>query len=208
MFTESRAVVIIAPPYGGKDTQADMLEALDYKKISTSELANRNSNPAEQALMSVGNYFTDERACTLVGEELKVLHAVRNVAIVGFPRTATQAYFAINEFKNHGRLPFFIFLDVPDVMCLDRYDSRGPRTDEHGHVRDDDKRAVLVARLSKYRKSLIELNRVLYSECPEFCLPLSGTRKPDVIHKDILDAIDSRIHDHLSSGAKKVTCFA
>lgn len=199
--------VVIAPPYGGKDTQADLLVEKGYVKVSTSLLAQNSLLPGEAELMAQGKPFSDERAYNLLDSRMKELEDHDKVVVVGFPRSAVQAEMAVKCFKEQGRVPFFIFLDVPDFICMSRFNENGPRVTDSGVVRKDDEKVILVERLSIYRKNLVGINRVIHSVCPDSSISVSGSKKPEVIHNNILDNIDSKFRDYRDLGIKGVSCL-
>ncbi len=204
LFQEPQAVVLLAPPSGGKGTQARLLESQHgYARIEMSELLRRRLTKEEKETIDAGGLIEDGRVCELFAEEMKLLRHHKKIVADGFSRTDVQALQGIHFFREEGRVPLFIALNVPDVICEQRLLNRI----KEGSTRKDDNVEVLRRRLAIYRANLPEIRKVVVQNTEDAWIAVQGTSPVDVVNQSIMEHVDSRIRDYAASGAKTARCL-
>ena len=178
MITKGKHLVLMAPPGGGKGTQARILrDRLHVPHLSTGEMlrnAGRSGTPlglAAKALIDKGNFVPDDMICSLISERLDQPDCKDGFILDGFPRTLPQAK-ALDEllFEKGRRLDYVIEIQVPDDLIIQRVIGRFSCAkcgamyhdtlkvfgvcDECGHEhfirRQDDNWETVVSRLKTY----------------------------------------------------------
>ena len=128
MITKGKHLVLMAPPGGGKGTQARILrDRLHVPHLSTGEMlrnAGRSGTPlglAAKALIDKGNFVPDDMICSLISERLDQPDCKDGFILDGFPRTLPQAK-ALDEllFEKGRRLDYVIEIQGPDDLIIQR----------------------------------------------------------------------------------------
>ncbi len=128
MISNGKHLVLMAPPGGGKGTQARLLrDRLQIPHLSTGEML-RNAGRAgteiglkAKALIDKGSFVPDEMIISIISERLDEPDCREGFILDGFPRTLPQAK-ALDEllFEKGRRLDFVIEIQVPDDMIIQR----------------------------------------------------------------------------------------
>lgn len=128
MIAKGKHLVLMAPPGGGKGTQARILrDRLHVPHLSTGEMlrnAGRSGTPlglAAKALIDKGNFVPDDMIVSLISERLDCPDCRDGFILDGFPRTLPQAK-ALDEllFEKGRRLDYVIEIQVPDDLIIQR----------------------------------------------------------------------------------------
>lgn len=128
MISNGKHLVLMAPPGGGKGTQARLLrDRLHIPHLSTGEMlrnAGRAGTPLglqAKALIDKGNFVPDEMIVALISERLDEPDCKEGFILDGFPRTLPQAK-ALDEllFEKGRRLDHVIEIQVPDDLIIQR----------------------------------------------------------------------------------------
>ena len=128
MISNGKHLVLMAPPGGGKGTQARLLrDALQIPHLSTGEMlrnAGRAGTPIglqAKALIDKGNFVPDEMIISIISERLDEPDCKDGFILDGFPRTLPQAK-ALDEllFEKGRRLDHVIEIQVPDDLIIQR----------------------------------------------------------------------------------------
>lgn len=128
MISNGKHLVLMAPPGGGKGTQARLLrDRLHIPHLSTGEML-RNAGRAgteiglkAKALIDKGNFVPDEMIISIISERLDEPDCKEGFIMDGFPRTLPQAK-ALDEllFEKGRRLDHVVEIQVPDDMIIQR----------------------------------------------------------------------------------------
>lgn len=128
MIGKGKHLVLMAPPGGGKGTQARILrDRLEVPHLSTGEMlrnAGRSGTPlglAAKELIDKGKFVPDEMIVSLISERLDKPDCANGFILDGFPRTLPQAK-ALDEllFEKGRRLDNVIEIQVPDDLIIQR----------------------------------------------------------------------------------------
>ena len=166
MISNGKHLVLMAPPGGGKGTQARLLrDRLHIPHLSTGEML-RNAGRAgteiglkAKALIDKGNFVPDEMIISIISERLDEPDCKEGFILDGFPRTLPQAK-ALDEllFEKGRRLDHVIEIQVPDDMIIQRIIGRFSCADcgamcggSNFLRRQDDNWQTVVDRLKTYR---------------------------------------------------------
>ena len=137
MISNGKHLVLMAPPGGGKGTQARVLrDALHVPHLSTGEMlrnAGRAGTPLglqAKALIDKGNFVPDAMIVGLISERLDEPDCKDGFILDGFPRTLPQAK-ALDElmFEKGTRLDHVIEIQVPNDLIIQRIIGRFSCTD-------------------------------------------------------------------------------
>lgn len=161
---DGKAVFLIAPPGGGKGTQAVRLERENFHRVEMSAVL-KSRVPKTVGTIG-GSGLVDS---TTVIEALRD-HTVKipigeDLVIDGFPRTEAQARFAVTYFGE--RHVTFIIMEVSDEICearvANRYLEDMRRHLEEGGPppRSSDAPEIHRDRLKIYRREMVELEDYL-----------------------------------------------
>ncbi len=128
MISNGKHLVLMAPPGGGKGTQARLLrDRLNVPHLSTGEMlrnAGRAGTPLglqAKELIDKGNFVPDEMIIALISERLDEPDCKEGFILDGFPRTLPQAK-ALDEllFEKGRSLDHVIEIQVPDDLIIQR----------------------------------------------------------------------------------------
>ena len=128
MISNGKHLVLMAPPGGGKGTQARLLrDRLNVPHLSTGEMlrnAGRAGTPLglqAKELIDKGNFVPDELIIALISERLDEPDCKEGFILDGFPRTLPQAK-ALDEllFEKGRSLDYVIEIQVPDDLIIQR----------------------------------------------------------------------------------------
>lgn len=128
MISNGKHLVLMAPPGGGKGTQARLLrDRLNIPHLSTGEML-RNAGRAgteiglrAKALIDKGNFVPDEMIIAIISERLDEPDCKEGFILDGYPRTLPQAK-ALDEllFEKGRRLDHVVEIQVPDDIIIQR----------------------------------------------------------------------------------------
>jgi adenylate kinase len=205
-------ILLFGPPGCGKGTQgAVMTRQLGIPSISTGEIfraelkAGTPLGNAAKEIMASGGLVGDDIVNAMVKGRLAQADCKNGFLLDGYPRTIAQAQFLDGLLKELGYPePTIVYLEVPDAVLIARLTARRqcpkcgaiynllsqpPRVegicDLDGMVliqRDDDREAVIRARLAAYAESTGPL--IDFYARRDFHR-IDGNRKPEQVQLDV-----------------------
>ena len=206
-------LVFIGPPGGGKGTEIQLLQQMNYHKISTGGLL-RNEVSSGSILgksiekkMNSGNLIKDSIVSKLIDQELKKYN--NGLIFDGYPRNIKQAK-TLDKLlrKNDLKLDAVFHLDTPDSLIIRRitgryvckncgatYNKFGVQPKKSGicdlckgtefKIRADDKLDIVKKRLKDYHKEAEEL--LDYYDKQDLVYDIDGSSGDQMkTHKEIL----------------------
>lgn len=172
-------IIFVGMSGAGKGTQSEMLTRENgYAYLATGDMLRRFASPGQKARMLSGQLLSDEEMFVLVEEALKSQPDPNRVVLDGFPRTAAQAAWLIdNASSGHYTIEAVIHLAAkPDVVRV-RLQARG---------REDDTLDAINARLDWYESYTLPVIALFRSRgCP--VLSIDGNGASEDIHRDIME---------------------
>ena len=132
MISNGKHLVLMAPPGGGKGTQARLLrDRLHIPHLSTGEML-RNAGRAgteiglkAKALIDKGNFVPDEMIISIISERLDEPDCKEGFILDGFPRTVIQAEMLDKIAKKTGRdIDCVVLFDAPYDLLIQRLTAR------------------------------------------------------------------------------------
>ncbi|QIQ41485.1 MAG: adenylate kinase [Buchnera aphidicola (Aphis urticata)] len=214
-------IILLGAPGTGKGTQSKFISK-KYKipQISTGDILREHielKDKVGQKILNIlqnGELVSDDIVCNLVYKKINEKNCIKGFLLDGFPRTIKQAKYI----SNLGIKINFVFeFIVPDQLILQRISGRRihiqsgrtyhivfnpPKeegkddiTKEQLIVREDDKIESIKNRLKHYKKNNNELTKYYLEKSKLKTLKffqVDGTKKPDIIKKEIEILIESK----------------
>mmetsp|Transcript_55482 Transcript_55482/g.161164 ORF Transcript_55482/g.161164 Transcript_55482/m.161164 type:complete len:281 (+) Transcript_55482:35-877(+) len=204
-------VIIAGAPASGKGTQCEVIkEKFGVVHLSTGDMlraavsAGTEIGKLAKDFMDSGKLVPDDVIIGVVKDRLDASDCRDNGWLLdGFPRTQAQA----NALAEAGvSADCFLFLDVPDEVLVERVVGRrtDPVTGKIYHMkfsppddeevlkrlmqRSDDTEEKVKVRLEQFHAN-VDSVKDSYSD---IMVVIDGNRAPDVVSKDIIEAIESR----------------
>jgi len=129
---ESKRIILMGPPGGGKGTQAKVLEdQFGMVQLSTGDMlraavkAGTEVGKAAQKVMEAGELVSDEIMIGVISARIAEDDCKKGFILDGFPRTIPQAEALEVMFKDMNlNLDAVVEIQVPDEMIVDRITGR------------------------------------------------------------------------------------
>jgi len=189
-------LLMIAPPGGGKGTQArGLAEHFGIEHISSGDLLRQESRAGTQlgrrveGYMERGDLVPDDAIVDLLLDRVIAAAAAGGYILDGFPRTREQAEAAAKLARDLDiSLDAAINLEVPDEEVLRRLRERA---DLEG--RADDNESTIRHRLEVYRDTTMPM--LEYYDQRGVLINVDGARPPDEVTAAILAALPAATNE-------------
>lgn len=189
---DGRAVFLIAPPAGGKGTQAKALEATGFYRVEMSTVLKLHA-PRTAKTIGGSSLVDSTTVIEALKDHIEPIPQGQDLVIDGFPRTQAQARFAVSYFGH--RHVAFVLIEVDDETCEDRAagrlreDMRKYQEGCGGEPRTSDEPQIHRERLMIYRREMVELEDYLNHHVYDKIYRVSGDLPPKDISKIIRDVL-------------------
>jgi adenylate kinase len=151
------AVVILAPPFGGKSRISRELATnygffhLECGKLLDRTVKEREKFPPGVWVQMKNGQLVDDSLVIEVVDEYLPAKLPGKIIFDGFPRSTPQAEWLDNFFKRNQIIAYLVDLKVPDEVLFDRLETQPPdRTYDGEETRGDDNKNTLRSRLDRF----------------------------------------------------------
>lgn len=176
-------IIFMGVAGSGKSIQGRMLaDERGLPWLSTGEFLRMLIAGERRKQMLAGKLLDDQEIITLVQKIFNIVDTSQEFVLDGFPRTATQADWLINQVK-HGQLTVtnVIHLMADEDVVRKRLLERGRQDDHHEAISE---------RFAEYRESILPILEQ-FKQAGVAVSNINSDQPMQQVHDDIMAAIDS-----------------
>lgn len=174
-------IIFMGVAGSGKSMQGKLLaDQLALPWLSTGEFLRMLISGEERRDMVAGKLLDDEEIIGLVQKIFTVVDVEKEFVLDGFPRTAGQADWLLNQVK-YGQLDVtaVVHLLASEETVLSRLLGRG---------RQDDNQKAITERFREYEEAIKPI-LTHFKEAGIAIHEINGEQEPELIHQDILKVL-------------------
>lgn len=181
-------IIFLGVAGSGKSVQGRLLaDRFGLPWLSTGEFLRMLVSGKKRKSMLEGHLIPDQEIINLVQKAFSLVDSSQEFVLDGFPRTATQADWLINQAK-HGQLKItaIIHLKASESTVKERLNERG---------RPDDHEEAIKKRFSEYKEEILPIIKE-FEKFNIAVIEVSAENTVEGIHDEIVEIVEPLIENN------------